>query len=145
MTGLGIALGAGAAAAFIPLRQSLKVLPVGVVTGAVAVAMAFYNKDLFPAGAGVHIGPLFAPAYILMAYPLMILLGSLSGFFIVPMNAILQHRGATLLSAGHSIAVQNFNQNLAVLAHARLLRAASDDQGAGAVDHRDLRACSSAR
>ena len=100
----------------IPLRQSLKVLPVGVVTGAVAVAMAFYNKDLFPAGAGVHIGPLFAPAYILMAYPLMILLGSLSGFFIVPMNAILQHRGATLLSAGHSIAVQNFNQNLAVLA-----------------------------
>jgi protein-S-isoprenylcysteine O-methyltransferase Ste14 len=50
-----------------------------------------------------------------MAYPLMILLGSLSGFFIVPMNAILQHRGATLLSAGSSIAVQNFNQNLAVL------------------------------
>jgi MFS family permease len=113
VTGVGIAIGA---AAFIPLRQSLKVLPVGVVTGAVAVAMAFYNKDLFPAGAGVHLGQLFAPAYILMAYPLMILLGSLSGFFIVPMNAILQHRGATLLSAGHSIAVQNFNQNLAVLA-----------------------------
>jgi len=45
----------------------------------------------------------------------MILLGALSGFFIVPMNAILQHRGATLLSAGASIAVQNFNQNLAVL------------------------------
>ncbi len=45
----------------------------------------------------------------------MILLGALSGFFIVPMNALLQHRGATLLSAGHSIAVQNFNQNLAVL------------------------------
>jgi hypothetical protein len=97
------------------LRRSLKVLPVGVLIGAVAVAMAFYNKDLFPAGAGVHIGPLFAPAYILMAYPLMIALGGLSGFFIVPMNAILQHRGATLLSAGHSIAVQNFNQNIAVL------------------------------
>jgi len=44
-----------------------------------------------------------------------VLLGALSGFFIVPMNAILQHRGATLLTAGHSIAVQNFNQNLAVL------------------------------
>jgi MFS family permease len=115
VTGLGIALGAAAAAAWIPLRQSLKVLPVGVVTGAVAIAMAFYNKDLFPAGAGVHVGALFAPAYIVMAYPLMILLGSLSGFFIVPMNAILQHRGATLLSAGSSIAVQNFNQNLAVL------------------------------
>ncbi|MCG7404397.1 MULTISPECIES: lysophospholipid transporter LplT [Caballeronia] len=116
VTGVGIALGAAAASAWIVLRQSLKVLPVGVLIGAVAVAMAFYNKDLFPAGAGVHIGPLFAPAYILMAYPLMIALGGLSGFFIVPMNAILQHRGATLLSAGHSIAVQNFNQNLAVLA-----------------------------
>jgi MFS transporter, LPLT family, lysophospholipid transporter len=116
VTGVGIALGAAAASAWITLRQSLKVLPVGVLIGAVSVAMAFYNKDLFPAGAGVHLGPVFAPAYILMAYPLMIVLGSLSGFFIVPMNAILQHRGATLLSAGHSIAVQNFNQNIAVLA-----------------------------
>jgi LPLT family lysophospholipid transporter-like MFS transporter len=115
VTGVGIALGAVAASAWIVLRQSLRVLPVGVMIGAVAVAMAFYNKDLFPAGAGVQIGPIFAPAYILMAYPLMIALGGLSGFFIVPMNAILQHRGATLLSAGHSIAVQNFNQNLAVL------------------------------
>ena len=67
-------------------------------------AMAFYNKDLFPAGAGLRIGSYVAPIYILLAYPLMILLGALSGFFIVPMNAILQHRGATLLSAGHSIA-----------------------------------------
>jgi LPLT family lysophospholipid transporter-like MFS transporter len=116
VTGVGIALGATAAAAWVPLKHSLKVLPVGLITGGVAIAMAFYNKDLFPAGSGVHIGPLFAPMYILMAYPLMILLGALSGFFIVPMNAILQHRGATLLSAGHSIAVQNFNQNLAVLA-----------------------------
>src|SRR5471032_66014 len=115
VTGLGIAIGASAAAAWVPLRSSLKVLPIGVVTGAVAVGMAFYNKDLFPAGSGVHIGPLFAPLYILGAYPLMILLGALSGFFIVPMNSILQHRGATLLSAGASIAVQNFNQNLAVL------------------------------
>jgi MFS family permease len=115
VTGLGIAIGAGAAAAWVPLRSSLKVLPVGLLTGAVAICMAFYNKDLFPAGSGVQIGPLFAPLYILGAYPLMILLGALSGFFIVPMNAILQHRGATLLSAGASIAVQNFNQNLAVL------------------------------
>ena len=45
----------------------------------------------------------------------MIVLGALAGFFIVPMNALLQHRGATLITAGHSIAVQNFNQNLAVL------------------------------
>ncbi|HEX3382349.1 MAG TPA: lysophospholipid transporter LplT [Paraburkholderia sp.] len=115
VTGLGIAIGAAGAAALIPLRNSLKVLPVGVLTGAVAIAMAFYNKDLFPPGAGLRFGTHVAPYYILLAYPLMIVLGALSGFFIVPMNAILQHRGATLLSAGHSIAVQNFNQNLAVL------------------------------
>ena len=57
----------------------------------------------------------------------MIGLGALAGYFIVPMNALLQHRGATLITAGHSIAVQNFNQNLAVLlmlgAYALLLRA----------------------
>jgi MFS transporter, LPLT family, lysophospholipid transporter len=116
VTGLGIAIGAGSAATCVPLKSSLKVLPVGVITGLVAVGMAFYNKDLFPNGSGVHIGPLFVPLYILGAYPLMILLGTLSGFFIVPMNAILQHRGATLLTSGASIAVQNFNQNLAVLA-----------------------------
>ncbi|KXU86371.1 MFS transporter [Paraburkholderia monticola] len=115
VTGLGIAIGAAGAAALIPLRKSLKVLPVGVLTGLVAIAMAFYNKDLFPPGAGLRFGTHVAPYYILLAYPLMIVLGALSGFFIVPMNAILQHRGATLLSAGHSIAVQNFNQNLAVL------------------------------
>ncbi|NIF81263.1 lysophospholipid transporter LplT [Paraburkholderia sp. Cy-641] len=115
VSGIGIALGATAAAALIPLRKSLRVLPVGVLTGAVAIAMAFYNKDLFPPGAGLRIGSHVAPAYLLLAYPLMIVLGALSGFFIVPMNALLQHRGATLLSPGHSIAVQNFNQNLAVL------------------------------
>ncbi|MGF6538267.1 lysophospholipid transporter LplT [Paraburkholderia youngii] len=115
VTGVGIAIGAAGAAALIPLRHSLKVLPVGVLTGAVAIAMAFYNKNLFPPGAGLRFGTHVAPYYILLAYPLMIVLGGLSGFFIVPMNAVLQHRGATLLSAGHSIAVQNFNQNLAVL------------------------------
>jgi MFS transporter, LPLT family, lysophospholipid transporter len=115
VAGLGIAVGAAAAAAWIPLRSSLHVLPVGILTGLVAIAMAFYSKNLFPPGMGIKIGPLTAPIYILLAYPLMILLGALSGFFIVPMNAVLQHRGATLLSASHAIAVQNFNQNLAVL------------------------------
>src|SRR6201991_235507 len=127
VAGIGIALGAAAAAAWIPLRGSLRVLPVGIIAGVVAVAMAFYSKGLFPPGAGVRVGSIFAPVYIILAYPLMILLGALSGFFIVPMNAVLQHRGATLLSAGHSIAVQNFNQNLAVLlmlgAYALLLTA----------------------
>ncbi len=127
VTGIGIALGAAAAAAWIPLVRSLRVLPVGIAAGLVTVAMAFYSKGLFPAGSGLRIGGLFAPFYIVFAYPLMIGLGGLAGFFIVPMNALLQHRGATLLSAGHSIAVQNFNQNLAVLlmlgAYALLLTA----------------------
>jgi hypothetical protein len=42
-------------------------------------------------------------------------IGGLAGYFVVPMNALLQHRGHVLLSAGHSIAVQNFNENLSIL------------------------------
>ena len=49
------------------------------------------------------------------AIPLMILVGGLAGFFVVPMNALLQHRGHILMGAGHSIAVQNFNENLSIL------------------------------
>jgi LPLT family lysophospholipid transporter-like MFS transporter len=44
-----------------------------------------------------------------------VIIGALSGYFVVPMNALLQHRGHVLMSAGHSIAVQNFNENLSVL------------------------------
>jgi hypothetical protein len=52
---------------------------------------------------------------VTLAYPLLILVGLLGGFFLVPMNALLQHRGHVLMSAGHSIAVQNFNENLSIL------------------------------
>src|SRR3546814_10324254 len=48
-------------------------------------------------------------------YGVLLLIGGLSGFFVVPMNALLQHRGHVLLSAGHSIAVQNFNEQLNIL------------------------------
>jgi len=44
-----------------------------------------------------------------------VLVGAMAGFFVVPMNALLQHRGHVLMSAGHSIAVQNFNENLNIL------------------------------
>jgi hypothetical protein len=50
-----------------------------------------------------------------LAYPLLVLIGALSGFFVVPMNALLQHRGHVLMSAGHSIAVQNFSENASIL------------------------------
>jgi hypothetical protein len=52
---------------------------------------------------------------LLPAYILLILVGWLAGYFVVPMNALLQHRGHVLMSAGHSIAVQNFNENISVL------------------------------
>jgi hypothetical protein len=50
-----------------------------------------------------------------VVYFLLLLVGGLSGYFVVPMNALLQHRGHLLLSAGHSIAVQNFNEQLNIL------------------------------
>jgi LPLT family lysophospholipid transporter-like MFS transporter len=50
-----------------------------------------------------------------LVYGLLLLVGGLAGYFVVPMNALLQHRGHVLLSAGHSIAVQNFNENISVL------------------------------
>jgi len=51
----------------------------------------------------------------LAAVVTMIVVGALGGFFVVPMNALLQHRGHLLMGAGHSIAVQNFNENLSIL------------------------------
>ena len=45
----------------------------------------------------------------------MTMIGILAGLFVVPMNALLQHRGHVLMGAGHSIAVQNFNENIGVL------------------------------
>ena len=50
-----------------------------------------------------------------LAYGMLVLIGALSGLFVVPMNALLQHRGYVLMSAGHSIAVQNFNENMNIL------------------------------
>ncbi|MBC3936537.1 lysophospholipid transporter LplT [Undibacterium sp. CY7W] len=93
---IGIAIGAVAAARFIPLKKSLSVMPLGVAMGLVVTTMIFVHN-------------------VVIAYPLLILVGALAGFFVVPMNALLQHRGHVLMSAGHSIAVQNFNENLSVL------------------------------
>ncbi|WP_136419605.1 MULTISPECIES: lysophospholipid transporter LplT [Oxalobacteraceae] len=93
---LGIAIGAAAAARFVPLKKSLSVMPLGVVMGFIVMAMTLVHSAW-------------------MAYVLLVLVGGLSGYFVVPMNALLQHRGHVLLSAGHSIAVQNFNENLSVL------------------------------
>ena len=93
---VGVALGAVLAGRLVPLKNSLRVLPVGVAMGLVVMLMIFVT-------------------WMPMVYFLLVLVGALAGFFVVPMNALLQHRGHVLLSAGHSIAVQNFNENLNIL------------------------------
>jgi hypothetical protein len=93
---LGVALGAAASARMVPLKKSLTVIPLGIIMGLVVASMTLVHS-------------------VTVAYPLLTLIGLLSGFFVVPMNALLQHRGHVLMSAGHSIAVQNFNENLAIL------------------------------
>ena len=92
----GIAAGAIIAARFIPLNRAVNVVPVGIVMGLIVIAMIFARS-------------------VAVAIPLMVLIGALAGFFVVPMNALLQHRGHILMGAGHSIAVQNFNENLSIL------------------------------
>ena len=96
VTAIGVAMGAVAAARFVPLQKSLSVLPLGVGMGLIVMTMTLVTDVAY-------------------AYPLLIVIGGLSGYYLVPMNALLQHRGHVLLSAGHSIAVQNFNENLSVL------------------------------
>ncbi len=94
---VGVALGAVGAARMITLRKAVRVIPLGIAMGIIVMVMNF-----------VH--------HTWLAIPLLILIGALSGFFVVPMNALLQHRGHILMGAGHSIAVQNFNENLSILA-----------------------------
>jgi MFS family permease len=92
----GVAIGAALAARMISLRKSVQVIPLGIVMGLAVLAMIFVHSKA-------------------VAVPLLVLIGACSGFFVVPMNALLQHRGHVLMGAGHSIAVQNFNENLSIL------------------------------
>jgi MFS transporter, LPLT family, lysophospholipid transporter len=112
---VGVAAGAIIAASRVPLKKSLSVLPVGIMMGIAVMLMAFYTRNLFPAHWGFYVGHMHVSGYLVLAYIFLMIVGGLSGFFVVPMNALLQHRGHVLLSAGHSIAVQNFNENLSVL------------------------------
>lgn len=111
---LGIAIGAVLAAAKVPLKRSLSVLPMGICMGALVTFTAYFTKDLAPAG-GLDLFGFELSWAVLMAALVMVLVGICAGFFVVPMNALLQHRGHVLMSAGRSIAVQNFNENLSIL------------------------------
>ena len=110
----GVAGGAVWAAWRVPLKKSLNVLIYGVVMGALVMVLAIFRKDLIP-DISINLGIISLPLYLFIAYLFLITIGWMSGYFVVPMNALLQHRGHVLLSAGHSIAVQNFNENLSVL------------------------------
>ena len=93
---LGVATGSVLAARYISLRKAVRVIPLGIAMGLGVMTMVGVTE-----------------AWIAMV--LMVIVGGLAGFFVVPMNALLQHRGHILMGAGHSIAVQNFNENLSIL------------------------------
>jgi len=111
---VGIAFGAVYAAARVSLQRSLGVLPVGVAMGVIVALASLYGRNVVPDGS-VQLGMFTASYFVIFACLILIVIGALAGYFVVPMNALLQHRGHVLLSAGHSIAVQNFNENLSIL------------------------------
>jgi hypothetical protein len=93
---VGVVFGAATAGRFIALAQARRVLPAGIVLGlGIALAASLPSRAA--------------------ALPMLALIGAVGGLLVVPMNALLQHRGQLLLSAGRSIAVQNFNENLSIL------------------------------
>ncbi len=96
VTAVGVVAGAVLASRWIGLAQAERLLPVGVVLGLLLPLLLCISN------------PWTAAA-------LLMLVGALAGFFVVPMNALLQHRGCSLLTAGRSIAVQGFNENAGML------------------------------
>jgi MFS family permease len=92
---VGIAIGSVLAARFVKLEHAVNVIPVGIGMGVAVLAMILVHSPL-------------------LAILLLIGIGVMAGYFVVPMNALLQHRGHLLMGAGRSIAVQNFNENISI-------------------------------
>ena len=93
---IGTAVGAVAASLRMRLDQATLVLPLGIAMGVLVILLNFISN-------------------VWVAAPFLVLLGGLGGFLVVPMNALLQHRGHNLMGAGRSIAVQNFNEQACIL------------------------------
>ena len=93
---IGTAAGAVLASMRMRLEVATKVIPLGIAMGLLLILMVFISN-------------------IWVAIPFLIVLGGLGGFLVVPMNALLQHRGHNLMGSGRSIAVQNFNEQAAIL------------------------------
>jgi LPLT family lysophospholipid transporter-like MFS transporter len=96
VTAFGVVAGAMLASRFVALNHAVRLLPMGLLIGGIIPLMLLVQS-------------------IPVAALLMVIVGGLAGFFVVPMNALLQHRGYTLLTAGRSIAVQGFNENAGML------------------------------
>lgn len=96
VTAVGVVGGAVLASRYVALGHTVQLLPLGLILGLLIPVLLLVKS-------------------ITTAVLLLILVGCLAGFFVVPMNALLQHRGYTLLTAGRSIAVQGFNENLGML------------------------------
>src|SRR3954470_8301514 len=93
---LGTAAGAILASVRVRLDVATQVIPMGILMGILIIVMNFIDN-------------------VWLAAPFLILMGGLGGFLVVPMNALLQHRGHNLMGAGRSIAVQNFNEQACIL------------------------------
>ena len=93
---IGTAVGAVVASLRMRLDHATNVIPLGIMMGLLVVCMVFIDN-------------------LWVAVPFLIVLGGIGGFLVVPMNALLQHRGHNLMGAGRSIAVQNFNEQACIL------------------------------
>jgi MFS transporter, LPLT family, lysophospholipid transporter len=93
---LGTAVGAIVASVWMKLDRATSVIPLGIGMGLLVILMNFISN-------------------VWVAAPFLIMLGAIGGYLVVPMNALLQHRGHNLMGAGRSIAVQNFNEQACIL------------------------------
>jgi MFS family permease len=96
LVAVGVILGAGAAGRYYRLHSARRILPMGLLLALLLPLMGWVSA-------------------LWLAVVLLMFAGAIGGLLLVPMNALLQHRGASVLTAGRSVAVQGFNENASVL------------------------------
>ncbi|WP_241623056.1 lysophospholipid transporter LplT [Rosenbergiella australiborealis] len=92
MVALGIVVGAFIAAKWVSIQHAGRALPAGIAVGLLVTVFALET-------------------HLLPAYGLLVLVGVCGGFFVVPLNALLQERGQKTVGTGSAIAVQNLAEN----------------------------------
>lgn len=96
MVAIGIVIGAAAAGRLVTLSTAQRCMPAGILIGLLVLLFSLQHS-------------------LALSYPLLLLVGVCGGFFVVPLNALLQQRGRESVGAGHAIAVQNLGENGAML------------------------------